>query len=305
MSDECLICQGTDTEKQSRYRHHNPVFKDMYLTRCNSCGMVFSIPMPKDEDIQDFNNSYFSSAHGVQTHGEIESSFFSAIALLRISYIEKYFINKNIQVNSVIEFGPGYGYFAENWLNKYPKTSYYAVETDSSCYERLKNLGVQLFDVTKENKKFDLVVMSHVLEHVSNPVSFINDAMKNLRSGGVIFIEVPCRDWEHKFVDEPHLLFFDKKPIQLLLEKSGCEDIVTSYYGQEINQLQNISLFLKIWRAIRSRAISLGIVFPFSHMRPGMEKLDNSLQRAVVAPYKAHRESANPAWWLRAIAIKK
>lgn len=305
MNDTCLICGGTDTERKNKYRHQHPIFKDMFLTHCNSCGMVFSAPMPKDEEIQNFNNSYFSSAHSVQAHGKIETSFFSAIAHLRIGYIEQYLSRKNIKVDSVQEFGPGHGYFARNWLKEHPDTTYYAVETDISCHKTLTEQGVQLLSNSQTFQPVDLIVMSHVLEHVSNPAGFIRKAMKNLRSGGVIFIEVPCRDWEHKLLDEPHLLFFDKKQIQLLLEKSGCEDIVTSYYGQEIKQLQNISLFVKIWRKIRSKAISLGVVFPFSHIRPGMEKLDNSLQRAVVAPYKAHNESSNPAWWLRAIAIKK
>lgn len=305
MSDICLICEGTDTERKNKYRHHHPVFKGMHLTHCNSCGMVFSTPMPNDEDIQKFNNSYFSSAHGVQTHGNIETSFFSAIAYLRISYIEKYLSDKEIEINSVMEFGPGHGYFARNWLNKYPNSSYYAVETDSSCFGTLEKLGVQLFDAAKINQPVDLIVMSHVLEHVTNPESFIKAAMENLRSGGVIFIEVPCRDWEHKSLDEPHLLFFDKKSIQFLLNKVGFTNIMTSYYGQEIKDLQNISMFSKIWRSLRSRLISMGVIFPFSRMYPGMENLETSLERAVVTPYKAHTESSNPAWWLRAIAIKK
>jgi SAM-dependent methyltransferase len=75
----------------------------------------------------------------------------------------------------------------------------------------------------------DLVVMSHVLEHISDPIKFIQIATSGLRQGGALFIEVPCRDWEHKDLDEPHILFFDKRPLQLLLQRAGFNDIEVSY----------------------------------------------------------------------------
>jgi hypothetical protein len=35
-----------------------------------------------------------------------------------------------------------------------------------------------------------------------------------------------------------------------------------------------------------------------------MELLTDPLERAAVAPFEAHREKQEPAWWLRAIARK-
>jgi hypothetical protein len=55
---------------------------------------------------------------------------------------------------------------------------------------------------------------------------------------------------------------------------------------------------------IRGKLISLGWVAPFAKKRLGMESLKDPLERAVVAPFKAHEESTEPAWWLRAVARK-
>ena len=54
---------------------------------------------------------------------------------------------------------------------------------------------------------------------------------------------------------------------------------------------------------VRERLIKLGFILPFSQNIAGMENL-SSIQRAVLAPFLAHRESEAPAWWLRAVAIK-
>ncbi|MCE9499553.1 MAG: class I SAM-dependent methyltransferase, partial [Leptospira sp.] len=150
----------------------------------------------------------------------------------------------------------------------------------------------------------DLVVMSHVLEHVSAPRTFLANATSNLRKGGVVFIEVPCLDFEHKSIDEPHLLFFDKKPMHYLLSDSGFADIELGYYGREIERLQSASLLQSTWMSLRSLLISFGLVAPFARHKTGMEAL-RPIERAIIGPLKAHTESKEPAWWLRAVATKQ
>ena len=142
------------------------------------------------------------------------------------------------------------------------------------------------------------------LEHVSSPIQFICRTTQNLRKGGALFIEVPCRDWEHKPIDEPHLLFFDKEPLKRLLKNQGFGEIKVSYHGQKIAHLQKASKVGSTIMAVRSKLIEMGVTTPFGQLQPGMEELTSSLERAVLAPYLAHRESIEPAWWLRVLAIK-
>jgi hypothetical protein len=55
---------------------------------------------------------------------------------------------------------------------------------------------------------------------------------------------------------------------------------------------------------VRNKLIALGLIAPFSRAAPGMEDLHEPLERAVVAPFSAHIESSEPAWWLRVVARK-
>jgi SAM-dependent methyltransferase len=307
MSGTCPICVGSDIQFKGDYRGAHPAFIGMKRAHCNTCEMVFANPMPSDSALAEFNASYFSCAHGGKPQSRTATAFFTGIARLRMAYLEPYLTTHQITVSRVLELGPGPGFFARTWLDRHPTTIFNAIETDSSCHASLKEIGAHLVDRMDQQAKeeaFDLIVMSHVLEHVTSPTQFISKATKNLRKGGALFIEVPCRDWEHKPIDEPHLLFFDKKPMKRLLGNQGFEEIKVSYHGQKIANLRKASKVDSTIMALRSKLIWMGLTAPFGQRQAGMETLASSLERAVLAPYLAHQESIEPAWWLRALAIK-
>ena len=302
-NEACPVCQSIEIKLVAPYRCQSAVFKNTSIAECTSCGMVFATPMPPWTILEAYNADYFSRAHGGVATDMIAVAFFNAISKLRINYLMKYIDKLGISIGNVLEFGPGPGYFAKNWLNSSLGTSYFAIETDKSCHEALRKIGVNLIK-SEVDIPVDLIVLSHVLEHVSNPIDFINNAFLNLKSGGVIFIEVPCQDWVHKDIDEPHVLFFEKKSMQKLLADQGFVDIELGYFGQPISDLKNFSVFQKFWRLLRIKLIKIGLVPLFSNPRIGMECLNDPLERAVVAPFFAHQESKEPAWWLRVLARK-
>jgi SAM-dependent methyltransferase len=305
VGDACPVCGGVDVEVRGIYRGTHAAFAGLRRAHC-ACGMVFAAPMPSHDALEEYNRSYFASAHGGAPRDPVAVAFFSAIARLRLAYVERYLAERRISVARVLELGPGPGFFGRSWLQQHPASVYMAAETDVSCHAALREASIHLIDPhAQQDDPVDLVVMSHVLEHVSNPREFLADATRNLSDGGAVFIEVPCRDWEHKSIDEPHLLFFDKAPMHRLLSTSGFENIRIDYFGPEIERLRSFGTLRGAWGALRSKLISSGLVAPFSAVRPGMETLADPLERAAVAPFQAHRESLKPAWWLRAMVQKR
>jgi len=309
MMEPCPVCGNIDLETHGAYRAKHSTFSSLKRAHCRKCGMIFSRPMLHEPALNEYNATYFASAYGGRPRDRGSAAFHSGIARLRLAHIESYLTLRNMAVSSVLEIGPGSGFLAQHWIAKYPGTSYYGCETDAACHGMLREMGVHLAELSELTKhgrggSFDLVLMSHVLEHVQNPTCFLMDATQKLRKGGVLFIEVPCRDDEHKRLDEPHLLFFDKGPMQHLLQKVGFYDIQATYHGQEIERLRSTSAWRAKAMAVRSKLIAIGIVWPFARIRPGMECLTDPLERATVAPFQAHLEKNEPAWWLRAVARK-
>ena len=78
------------------------------------------------------------------------------------------------------------------------------------------------------DRKFDLIFMSHVLEHIVNPMQFINECAALCNR--YMFIEVPCLDL--KFVDEPlgmfaeeHVNVFTVQGLWSLMHRAGFSPI--------------------------------------------------------------------------------
>ena len=57
------------------------------------------------------------------------------------------------------------------------------------------------FQDTKVEGKFDYVYSSHVIEHCSGPLKFMESAYKVLKTGGIAFIYLPLED---RTVDNDH-----------------------------------------------------------------------------------------------------
>jgi SAM-dependent methyltransferase len=299
----CPVCRSANIRNMAKFRYENPIFSNCSLAICQDCEMIFASPMPSEDMLLNYNANYFSAAHGGRPTDKLAIAFFAGIARIRHAFVSRFLKKHHIGVGKVLEVGPGPGFFARSWLADAPQTSYSALETDESCHQTLKELGVQVVHLT-DVELVDLVVMSHVLEHVPDPVNFVRATTKALRPGGALFIEVPCQDWAHKTLDEPHILFFDKAPMRRLLEDLGFADIEIAYYGQTISQLRSESKLHSTLTKVRAKMISWGCVAPFASTLIGMESVGDPLERAMVAPYKAHLESIEPAWWLRAVARK-
>ena len=269
--------------------------------------MVFVNPMPSEKVLEDYNSNYFMTAHGGIPQDVVAQSFFSGIAGLRLKHVENYIQKNRLRVSNVLEIGPGTGIFAKKWLNAYPDNNYYAVETDTSCYGSLEGIGVVISkpeEVKGIGKEFDLVIMSHVLEHVSDPAKFLTTNTEFLKKDGVIFIEVPCNDWQHKPDDEPHLLFFHKKPMMQLMTSLGFKNILLSYHGQTIEKLQERPSQPTFLSRLYGKLIHRGLYWLAALFYRGDNTHLNSVEQAVLIPFKAHETSDKPAWWLRVMAQK-
>lgn len=83
-------------------------------------------------------------------------------------------------------------------------------------------------------RKWDVIVINHVLEHLLQPVQFLSDCIRLLKEDGILYIGVPSykgwtaafegKDWPHFFVDQ-HIWHWTKKTISCIVEKAGLSII--------------------------------------------------------------------------------
>ncbi|MCL0107951.1 class I SAM-dependent methyltransferase [Peptococcaceae bacterium] len=152
--------------------------QDIDYCECKRCKLRFFYPMVTGDE------KFYNSLQKFDWYYMDEKEEFK-IALKYIDNNEK-----------VLEIGSGKGAFAK-YLNK---NEYVGIDFSKKAKEMAKKEGILIENKTIEEfaqenfEKFDVVCSFHVLEHVSNPKSFIEASLKVLKKRGKMIIAVPNED---------------------------------------------------------------------------------------------------------------
>lgn len=306
MSDSCPVCSSISITFVRSYRGDSELFRNLELKKCNNCTFVFADPLPKDEELDKYNSSYFVNAHGGLSTHPMATAYQAAINKIRANYVIET-IQKRQDLNlKILEIGPGAGDFLKFWLQRFPNSEYSILESDLINRERFKGLVSFQYSSFKEipPNYFDLIVVSHVLEHTNDPKRFLKELSRSLKNVGFIFIEVPCQDYLFKDKEEPHLLFFNKESMNQLFNRIDMRVISLGYFGPSIVQSFSKKILNRIYLRIVGLFLKLRVILPISVFFPKMRSYLSSLEILMILPSEAIREKSNPSWWLRAIVSK-
>lgn len=145
---------------------------------------------------------------------------------------------------SILDIGAGHGVFGLRAANKLGRrlVNYTAVEPDPVMRQAMQKAWdvrhggeiSAISDLADVSGSYDLVVLSHVLEHVSEPKEFMEMVLQKVKAGGVIFVEIPNQDYLFKKNVFPHLLFFTEKGLVKLLGRCGLGACETGIWGRDM-----------------------------------------------------------------------
>ena len=159
---------------------------------CAACTALFMNPAPTEAELlRYYGGHYWESTNSDRAKVyRFEKQFRRAV--LFAAELEKAGVAKG---GRVLEIGSGYGGVV--WaLGQLLEMKPYAVELDPGAREFQKLLGVTIFNSETVMRKpetdgFDVVVLSHVLEHQLKPRELVEQAFSLLSSSGIVLIEVP------------------------------------------------------------------------------------------------------------------
>ncbi|MEQ9552872.1 MAG: class I SAM-dependent methyltransferase [Coleofasciculus sp. G3-WIS-01] len=164
---------------------------------------------------------------------------------------------------SICEIGCGNG----NLLAKLQADGHTVVGVEPDPVARsiaIQKRGLNVFDGTAESlppeiqsRRYDIVVMTHVLEHTIDPVLALHNAMLLLAPNGKLVIETPNNEalglkwagitWFSLRVPR-HLNFFTKDSLIGICEKVGLKVVKTEFRGYSRQFVKNyIKIEQKIW----------------------------------------------------------
>lgn len=227
---KCLICLKDTVESFC-----DNSFLRLPVFFCDNCNVYFSgeseiLMKEKCNDI--YSNEFWGNENIWDAKKIIENNYHDDDSIgKKRTWKSQYAFCKEYLNNpkEILEIGAGQGQ-ASYWFEE-AHHIVTAIEPDPNnaklIDEKLRNGKCVCGDAENFNinKEFDIVWVSHVLEHMISPNEFLKNLNKNLKNNGMLFIEVP--NCENKLVlttsieKVPHTFHFSMKSLRILLQKNG------------------------------------------------------------------------------------
>jgi SAM-dependent methyltransferase len=189
---------------------------------CSTCGFVCYLPRPDEADITakyEFLgtlNSPVDPLKSQHANGQEQQSLLErATALFDVL---SPLLSENESI-SILDVGGGRGAL----LSPFAEAGHrcFLLDYTKDCIDGVTRLGATLTDLPPESK-FNVIVCSHVLEHVADPCAMLSRLSQHLTQGGIVYLELPLEIWRRAPLQaEPvtHINFFTEKTARILAEQ--------------------------------------------------------------------------------------
>jgi SAM-dependent methyltransferase len=192
----CPICQSSnivgDSIDLQRFGPH------ISRARCQHCELVFANPMADSNDLFQYYNDYYEK----DIYLSMNYKYYIEKEIKNIKSLNKTLIFKKAPYFSFYKHsgkfldvgcGLGLGLAYANQLG----FELYATEFDQGAIDFVKKqfsvevFKGELFSANFPDNNFDFVHISHVIEHVLDPIAYILEMKRILKPGGVLAIGTP------------------------------------------------------------------------------------------------------------------
>ena len=263
----CLLCGNTKLPHIRRYRcktrRGKAVFGDAGLYRCDECGLVQVLPAPDPDALADYYRLDYRSGSlfGADVADAKQFPRDNLFYLNRGQSIAELLKTRTQRPSlQILDIGAGYGHILYALGEHYPDSKRRAIEYSDACVRHLESLGFEVFSQPVEQillrleQKFDLIVLSHVLEHLLNPLAVLRLIHRSLAPDCTLYVEVPNipsqsllrypdHVWAPRF-DEPHITFFSTPTLRSLLEAAGFKVLFCDTAGPDYKHISRIRFHL-------------------------------------------------------------
>jgi hypothetical protein len=230
LPEKCCVC-AFKTEEVYRLQF-GEIFGmaneyEQKINICPNCGFIYTANPFSEEALANRYKSMSKFEYDTNNNVFEDSASYKKRCLRQRQFLK----NSALKINSLFEVGCASGYnlsiYAQDGVNVY------GIEPSKANVASCKaKYGIELFcgmfseyqSYKPADEQYDLVFLSHILEHIINPYDF----MRNISqiAAGFVFIEVPVFDY--KLCDEPfgmfaeeHINYFTFENLREIMKRLG------------------------------------------------------------------------------------
>lgn len=217
----CPSCKSNNFFLFFRKRYH---LKNLTLEKCKKCDLVFQNPNLNEKGLNFFYKYFYRLDYIFKNYNNL---FYRENR--RGNYIINYFsdITFELKEKRIFEIGAGCGGILFQFKNKF-NCRVYGIDLDEKTVSYGKKQGICLDTTSFENfskiQNFDVIIISHVLEHVVDLDYFFKKLKSIMSNETYVYIEVPGIDnpkvIQRNYSLQPgHLSYFSESTLKNILNK--------------------------------------------------------------------------------------
>ena len=178
----CYLCHSENTAFVGR----NLDF-DTEIFVCGNCGLI-----QNDFISKSYLDGYYHHRYREQRREAITEKYLNFMHRRGASQHEfiKEHLPSGASMGTVLDIGASAGKLLEMFL---PSSRVFAVESDAAMVAHMRNnpaivvLEDEILFSRENHEAFDLIAMSHVFEHINNPLEYLYQLHKILAKDGLVF----------------------------------------------------------------------------------------------------------------------
>jgi SAM-dependent methyltransferase len=197
-----------------------------FISGCKTCGVLFVNPLPTARQLQKYYSERGTWAKLKKARVKEPNSVTGAPRPDRLMSALEPHAPRLASPGKLLDFGCGDGKFLNRMKARGWET--YGIEPSTDAAFRLHR---RLLEVPQDGS-FDFVVLSHVLEHLLDPLHTLKQLAGSLRDGGILFVSTPRldtlplhRDLKYCLSGHKHVVSFSETSLRGLLARAGFQTI--------------------------------------------------------------------------------
>ncbi|MEK7857834.1 MAG: class I SAM-dependent methyltransferase [Elusimicrobiota bacterium] len=235
----CRLCGHDKAEILQSGVRQGPTVK---VLRCRSCGLVRLDPIPSEAELDRFYRDVYRTEYDPGVGAEENHKNHLSEARSRVARLEPLLGRSK----TVLEIGSGACAFLTA-VGPLVKEACGIEPTDEYRAWAAKQ-GLQVFPklADVDGRRFDLIALFHVLEHVREPLGFLKSLLARLNPGGRLIIEVPNVDdalislyqvpaYAPFYYQSAHLWYFSAATLERAVTAAGAKARITGIQRYDLS----------------------------------------------------------------------